>query len=211
MKKTSLLLAATLATALPFAAAADDMVLNGQLNFKDVIGEQNVYVGVVAGDHEQTASAQGNAMEANVTGESYVDTYQINHSNVEADLNLEAGLIAGDAVTRSQSFTNSTTIEGDGEGELTVDNYQEANPHCESCYHDAKTYISAAGVGSLDSSTVAVANSFEARNGQGGMNVNSQQVNNSKISAVSNIYVGVAGNLSASSAAVGNTATFGSN
>ncbi|WP_420560136.1 hypothetical protein [Tepidicaulis sp.] len=211
MKPTRLFLSAVLATfcaAPALAGDPDHTVLNGQINLKNIVGELNIYVDD-AGSLGQTASAQGNSFEAELDGSSDVDTYQINHSNVEADLNLEAGWIEGEATTVSQSFTNSATIKGDGTGGVAVNNYQEADPSCDSCYDDAKTFIAVDGVGTLDSSTTAVANSLNVYNNAPGTNINSQQINNSKMSAVSNIYVGYAGSLNASSAAVGNSVIVG--
>ena len=185
----------------------DNAVLNGQLNLKDVISEQNVYV-YDTGELNQSANARGNQLSVDLKGASYIETSQVSHANVEAAVNLEAGWIEGVATTNSTSVTNAAEVTGDGSGDMQIANYQEANPHCESCYDDAMTYISAEGVGVLDSSTVAIANSFNASNGTGGMNAHSYQVNNSKMSATSNIFVGYAGSLNASSMAVGNSASF---
>ena len=184
--------------------SAGSQILNGQVNLHTSVSTLSATVDSVGQDVGIQSVAAGNTLDVTTMNDTSVTSNQYTSSvDISSYMGAAVTNVGGSVGIQNQAVCNSATVSTDPT--LTaVSNTQQ----CDSVDPTANANIYARGIGGdFSLANSAVGNSFEADSNASNMPVNNLQINHSSVNALVNADVSnVAGSVSITSAAVGNSA-----
>ena len=192
-----------------FAGSSSDQstgsqILNGQVNLHTSVSTLSATVDSVGQDVGIQSVAAGNTLDVTTMNDTSVTNNQYTSSvDISSYLGTAVTNVGGSVGIQNQAVCNSANVSTDPTI-TAVSSIQQ----CDAVDPTANANVYARGIGGdFSLANSAVGNSFEADSNASNMPVSTTQINRSSVNALTNANVSnVAGSVSVTSAAVGNSA-----
>jgi hypothetical protein len=179
-------------------------ILNGQIALHTATSSLRTSLDGVGQDVGLQSLAAGNMLDVTTMNDTHVGNDQYTSSvSISSDLGASVQNVGGSVGIQGQAVCNSASISTDPHV-TAINNLQQ----CDAIDPTSGTYVYANGIGgNLNVANSALGNYLEADSNAGNMPVNTTQINHANVTALTTATVSnVAGSVSATSAAVGNSA-----
>lgn len=190
-----------------FADSSSDggsQILNGQIALHTSVSTLQTTVDNVGQDTGIQSVAAGNTLDVTTMNDTHVSNNQyVSSIDISSDLGARVTNVGGSVGIQGQAVCNSAGISTDPT--VTAIN---STQQCDAVDPTSRAYVDAWNIGgSFSLANSAVGNTFEADSNASNMPVNTLQINHSNVNALTTAHVSnVAGTVSVTSAAVGNSA-----
>jgi len=218
MKHRLMITTAILACSLAVPALAQDepnsVVINGQLNLGDVWSSLNVSANNISGGVDGTSAAIGNSFSAELGDHSHVNNVQRTFADIASEVNANISNIDGDVNLTSAAVGNTASVHSHGnvpcpndpedcpelraELELTNKQAVDIDPY-------SLLNLTASGVGNVNGTSAAIANSLSVNMAGPDNSVSSWQGSGAETTSIVNATINGANSVNLTSAAVANT------